>query len=76
MKWREMKAHRVHSQCIFEMLCSLNANVVAMKIERCECLHKIKIIDEGSDGKKLSLTVFSSNALAKYRAPSAPMLVS
>ena len=74
MRWRKVEPHCVHLQCTCQMLCSFSTDVVVVKIQHCKCLREIKVVGRRSDGKKSSLTVFTSNALAKCCAPSAPML--
>ena len=75
MRWGEVESHSIHLQCTCQMLYSFIADVVVTKIERCEGLCKIKIVHKTRDGEKSSLTVFTSNALAKCCAPSSPMLL-
>ena len=45
MRWREVEPHCVHLQCTCQMLCSFSADVVFVKIQRCECLCEMKIVD-------------------------------
>ena len=45
MRWKEVEPHCVHLQCTCQMLCSFIADVVVVKIQRCECLCEMKIGD-------------------------------
>ena len=46
MRREEVDPHCVHLQCTCQMLCSLSADVVVSKIQRCECLCEMKIVGE------------------------------
>ena len=76
MRWREVEPHCVDAQCICQMLCPFNADVVEFKIHRCDCLCETNTIVETWDGEKSNFTVFTCNALAICCAPSTPMLFS
>ena len=43
MRWREVDPHCVHLQGTCQMLCSLSADVLVSKIQRCECLCEMRI---------------------------------
>ena len=67
--------YRVRLQCICYMPCSFRTNSIRGKIEDCECLYGMKMMNiQLINNYRHCRTVFIRNVLAKYCAPIAPIL--